>query len=205
MDLMLGDTSYTDPKLDAVFDTWKDLIDRGFFLNNHATYSWQEAQAPLINGEAAMYLIGNFIMPDMNSAGIGDKMGFFQFPVIKPGVGTYEDAPTETYHIPSAAKNVEDAKLFLAYAAKPEVQAQFAYATGNIPPNQYSEPPTDPFTKEGFQMLSAADGLAQFYDRDTNPEMASVGMQGFQEFMVYPDREDAIRDRLDVKRKAVFK
>ncbi len=53
-------------------------------------------------------------------------------------------------------------------------------------------------------MLAAADGLAQFYDRDTNPEMASAGMQGFQEFMVYPDREDEIRARIDAERKSVF-
>lgn len=204
MDLMLGDASYNDPELDEVFKIWKDLIDRGFFLENHATYSWQEAQAPLINGDAAMYLIGNFIMPDMEAAGIGDKMGYFPFPEIKPGVGTYEDAPMDTYHIPAGAKNVEAAKLFLAYVASPEVQAQFAYATGNIPPNKFAEPPTIPLTKEGFDTLAAADGLAQFYDRDTNPEVASVGMQGFQEFMVKPEREAEIRERIDAKSREVF-
>ncbi|RKX97259.1 MAG: carbohydrate ABC transporter substrate-binding protein, partial [Spirochaetes bacterium] len=204
MDLMLGNASYTDPELDEVFNVWKDLIDRGFFLENHATYSWQEAQAPLINGDAAMYLIGNFIVPDMDAAGIGDKIGFFQFPQINSSVGMYEDAPMDTYHIPASAKNVEEAKLFLAYVASPEIQTQFAYATGNIPPNKNADPPTIPLTKEGFDMLAAADGLAQFYDRDTNPEMASAGMQGFQEFMVYPDREDEIRARIDAERKSVF-
>jgi len=204
MDLMLGDASYLDSELDEVFDVWKDLIDREFFLNNHATYSWQEAQAPLINGNAAMYLIGNFIMPDMEAAGIGDDMGYFQFPIIDSSVGVYEDAPMDTYHIPAGAQNVEEAKAFIAYVASPEVQAEVAYATGNIPPNKYADPPTIPLTKEGFETLAAADGLAQFYDRDTNPEMASVGMQGFQEFMVKPEREAEIRERLDAKRKEVF-
>jgi multiple sugar transport system substrate-binding protein len=204
MDLMLGKASYLDPELDEVFDVWGDLIDRGFFLENHATYSWQEAQAPLINGQAAMYLIGNFIMPDMEAAGIGDNMGFFQFPQINPAIGMYEDAPMDTYHIPAGAENMEEAKLFLAYIASPEIQAQFAYATGNIPPNKYAAAPTIPLTKEGFEMLGAADGLAQFYDRDTNPELASAGMQGFQEFMVYPDREDAIREKIEVERINVY-
>ena len=204
MELMLGDRSYDDPMLDEVFDTWADLINRGFFLKNHATYSWQEAQAPLINGDAAMYLIGNFMMPDMVSAGIGDKMGFFQFPIIKPTLGVYEDAPMDTYHIPAGAKNMDEAKAFLAFVARPDIQAQFAYATGNIPPNKYAEPPTDPFTQKGFEMLGAADGLAQFYDRDTNPEMASVGMQGFQEFMVYPEREELARQKMEEKRASVF-
>jgi multiple sugar transport system substrate-binding protein len=204
MSLTDGEASYLDPELDEVFDVWADMIDRGFFIENHATYSWQEAQAPFINGNAAMYLIGNFIVPDLESAGILDDVGFFQFPVINPAVGMYEDAPTEAYLIPSGAKNVEEAKLFLEFVSQPEILADFAYEVGNIPPNKYSRPPEDRFTIAGFEMLNSADGLAQFYDRDTNPEMASKGMQGFQEFMVNPDRVDRIRDRLDEERKAIF-
>ncbi|MFW5643185.1 MAG: ABC transporter substrate-binding protein, partial [Alkalispirochaeta sp.] len=204
MELMDGRASYLDSELDAVFETWGELLDRGFFLENHATYSWQEAQAPFINGSAAMYLIGNFITPDLESAGVIDDVGFFQFPVINPEVGMYEDAPTEAYLIPSGAENVEEAKLFLEFASQADVLADFAYEVGNIPPNKNSRPPEDRFTLAGFEMLNSADGLAQFYDRDTTPEMASVGMEGFQEFMVNPDRVDAIRERLDEERKKIF-
>ncbi|RKX86512.1 MAG: carbohydrate ABC transporter substrate-binding protein, partial [Spirochaetes bacterium] len=65
--------------------------------------------------------------------------------------------------------------------------------------------PTDRFKKIGFEMLGAADGLAQFYDRDSSPEMAKVGMEGFQEFMVKPERIADIRERLDAERKANMK
>ena len=57
MDLTAGKVSYEDPRLDAVFDHWRELIDPGYFLEDHASFSWQDAQAPQINGEAAMYLI----------------------------------------------------------------------------------------------------------------------------------------------------
>ena len=110
----------------------------------------------------------------------------------------------DTYHIPSGAKNKEDARRFLAFVARPDVQGKFAYATGNIPPNGDAPAPTDRFTKEGFAMLNSADGLAQFYDRDTNPEMAKAGMEGFQEFMVKPERLQEIRERTDAERKSVF-
>lgn len=199
-----GDISYLDPGLDRVFEVWEDMINRGFFLENHATYSWQEAQAPLINGEAAMYLIGNFIVPDLTNAGVIDDIGFFQFPIINPSVGVFEDAPTDAYLVPSGAENVEEAKLFIEFVSRPEILADFAYDLGNIPPNKYSRPPTDRFTIAGFDMLNNADGLAQFYDRDTNPEMAAVGMEGFQEFMVNPDRVSAIRERLEAERQKIF-
>ncbi|WP_230391359.1 MULTISPECIES: ABC transporter substrate-binding protein [unclassified Oceanispirochaeta] len=202
MELMTGKASYLDPKLDKVFDLWGDMVKRGHFLENHATYSWQEAQAPLIKGEAAMYLIGNFMMPDMESAGVIDKIGFFQFPIIDPSVGVYEDAPTDTIHIPAKAKNVEAAKMFLAFMTRPDVQD--IMNPGSLPPSKYASAPDDRFKKAGFEMLGKADGLAQFYDRDTTPEMAKAGMEGFQEFMVYPDREDAIRTRLERERKSLF-
>jgi len=202
MDLMAGKASYLDPELDMVFDLWEDMIEGGHFLENHATYSWQEAQAPFIKGTAAMYLIGNFIVPDLESAGVVDNIGFFQFPVINPEVGLYEDAPTDTFHIPQNAKNVADAKKFLAFIARPDIQT--ILTSGSLPPNKNSAVPTDRFKKAGFEMLGAADGLAQFYDRDTTPEMASAGMEGFQEFMVNPDRIDAIRARLDAERKNLF-
>ncbi len=54
-------------------------------------------------------------------------------------------------------------------------------------------------------VLSESAGLAQFYDRDTPPEMAKEGMKGFQEFMVKPDREKQIRQRIERARKRIFK
>ena len=204
MELMDGEASYLDPELDEVFATWRELIDRGFFLENHATYSWQEAQAPFINGNAAMYLIGNFMVPEMERAGVREQLGFFQFPQINPEIGMFEDAPMESYHIPAGAENVEEAKLFLEYASRADVLGEFASAVGNISPNKNSPPPEDRFTRAGFELLNDADGLAQFYDRDTDPEMASTGMEGFQEFMVNPDRLPEIRERLDRERQAVF-
>ncbi len=204
MDVTDGNVPYTDERLDPVFDTWREMVERGFFLQDHATYSWQEAQTPLIDGDAAMYLIGNFIVPDLEAAGVIDDIGFFQFPVINPDVGMYEDAPTEAYLIPSGAQNVEQAKLFLEFASQADILADFAYSIGNIPPNNQSREPEDRFTLAGFDMLNAADGLAQFYDRDTHPDMADAGMEGFQEFMSRPDREQQIRERLERARQRVF-
>ncbi len=47
-------------------------------------------------------------------------------------------------------------------------------------------------------MLSTAEGgIAQFFDRDAPAEMAKAGMEGFQEFMVQPERLDTILERLE--------
>ena len=204
LELTDGKVPYTDDRVKAVFSRWRELLDAGYFLDNHATYSWQEAQPFLFQGQAAMYLIGNFIVPFFPED-VADKMDFFQFPVINAEVPIGEDAPTDTIHIPANAKNKEDARKFLAFVARPDIQGPLNQTIGNLPPNSEAEIADDRFLEIGFEMLGKAAGTAQFYDRDTDPEMAKIGMQGFQEFMVKPDRLDGILDRLEKARQRIFK
>ena len=200
-----GEIPYTDPKLDAVFAHWRQLVDNDCFLENHASYDWVEGTAPMIDGSAAMMLIGNFVMGNLRESGVADKMEYAQFPVIKPGFPLYEDAPLDTWHIPSGAQNKADAKRFLAFLAQPEINSLIPYAAGTLPPNKHSPAPEDRILREGQKVLADAAGLAQFYDRDTDPQMAKAGMEGFQEFMVKPDRLDSIRERLERARKRIYK
>jgi len=204
MALMDGKISYEDNRLDKVFDIWGDLSRKGYFIENHASLSWQEGQAPMINGDAAMYLMGNFVVPNLKEGGLSGKIGYFQFPVIDGNVRTWEEAPTDSVHIPTKAKNKADARTFLAFLARPDVQSMVAEVEGMLPTNNQSDAPTDKFLKIGFKVLSESAGLAQFYDRDTNPEMAKEGMKGFQEFMVKPNREKQIRKRIEKVRKRIF-
>jgi multiple sugar transport system substrate-binding protein len=202
IDLMDGKIPYTDAGVRNTFANWKQLVDGEYFLENHASYSWQEAQPPMFNGEAAMYLMGNFLTPNFPE---GMDFDFFPFPIIDPSIGRYEDAPTDTVHIPSRAKNKADARKFLAYVALPENQTKLNMALNQLPPNKYATAAENKFLTQGNKMLGSADGTAQFYDRDTDPAMASEGMKGFQEFMVHPDRLDKILDNLERVRQRIFK
>ena len=207
MQLTNGEIPWTDDRVKAVFDTWKQLIDGDFFIDNHAAYSWQEALAPMVQGNAAMYVMGNFAVAPLREAGLDDsKLGFFQFPVINPQVALAEDAPMDTLHIPAKAKNKEEAKKFLAYMARADVQTAYNQAIGQLPPNKNATVADDPFLQAGFKMLSnTKGGIAQFFDRDAPAEMAKAAMEGFQEFMVKPKRQDKILKRLEKIRKRVYK
>jgi multiple sugar transport system substrate-binding protein len=178
----------------------------GAYLDNHAALDWQDAMPQLVQGKAAMYLMGNFIVAPLKEAGLtNDNLGFFQFPEITAGIPMAEDAPTDTFHIPSGAKNKEDAKKFLAYLASADAQTKMNATLGQLPVNNKSASPDDPFLKAGFDMLSKAYALAQFYDRDAPAEMAKAGMEGFQEFMVKPDNVDKILERLEKARQKIYK
>lgn len=204
IDLMDGKVPYTDERVKKTFANWAELVEQGYFLENHASYSWQEAQPFLYNGKAAMYLIGNFITPNFPED-IKDKMGFFQFPIIDPSVPVAEDAPMDTIHIPSKAKNKADARKFLEFVAQAEIQQLINESILQIPTNNKAKAADDPFLNKGVQVLADAQGTAQFYDRDTDPAMAKEGMKGFQEFMVKPERIDKILKKLEKVRKRTFK
>lgn len=206
MKLTSGQVPYTDPKVKAVFEKWSELVKPGYFLENHAALDWQDAIPQFVQGKAAMYLMGNFAVAPMKDGGLKeDQIGFLPFPTITEGLPAAEEAPTDTFHIPAAAKNKEDAKTFLAYLATPEAQAKMNVTLGQLPVNNKSPQPEDKFLKAGFQMLSAAQGLAQFYDRDAPAEMAKAGMEGFQQFMVKPEKLDAILARLEKVRARAYK
>jgi multiple sugar transport system substrate-binding protein len=202
IDLMLGKVAYTDERVVATMANWRKALDAGCFIENHQNYSWQEAQPALINGEAAMYLMGNFLIPNL-PAETSANMAYWQFPDINPGMARGEDAPTDLLFMPANAVNKENARKFLAFAAQAENIEALAAATQVLPTHKDAKPLDDPFLNAGAAVLAASQ-TAQFYDRDTTPEMAAVGMQGFQDFMLNPDEVMEILEELEEERERIF-
>jgi len=205
-DLTAGKIKYTDPRIRQTFANWEEMLDRCTFVSTHATMDWQAAIAPFANGDAAMYVMGNFSVGQYKDAGLtDDQIDFFQFPEITPGLPRAEEAPADAFFIPANAKNVENAKKFLSFIATAEIQGDWNKAIGQLPPNAAAEINTDDkFIVEGMETLSTAAGLAQFYDRDAPAAMASAGMEGFQKFMLDPSTLDEVLENLDKVQAEVY-
>ncbi len=208
-DLAAGKVSWEDDRVKQTFANWKQLIDMGAFIDNHQTYSWQEALPFMVKGEAAAYLMGNFAVAPLREAGLtDDQLDFYQFVAINPDVELAEDAPTDTFHIPANASNKEAAREFLRFAVSPDEQTEINNGKnlGQLPVNAKSSVDDDKFLNQGFAMLSSNSpgGVAQFWDRDAPAEMAKVSMEGFQEFMVKPDNADKILAKLERARERIY-
>jgi multiple sugar transport system substrate-binding protein len=203
MQLMDGKIQYTDPRVKAVFSQWQEPIDKGYFLPNATSYGWQEAVPFILQGKAAMYLLGNGVL-STTPANQHDMLGFFPFPQVKANVPTYEEASLNGCFIPSGAKNKPLARRFIAYMARPDVIKRFAESAFALPPRVDVQPSSDRFVQAEMTLIAQSAGTSQFYDRDTDPDMAQIGMNGFQEFSVHPDRVDAVLQRLEAARKRIF-
>jgi len=197
--LTAGEIAYTDDRIKQTFANWETMLERCSFVDNHATMSWQEALAPFANGDAAMYVMGNFAVAGMKDAGLTeDQIDFFQFPEITPGLARAEEAPADAFFIPANARNVDNAKKFLSFISQPEIQSAWNKTLGQLPPNSAAEiNADDKFIVEGMATVSTAAGLAQFYDRDAPAAMAQAGMEGFQRFMLDPSTKEEVLTELD--------
>ncbi len=202
--LMEGNESYDDPRVKEVFETWKVLLDNGYFIDNAASYAWQEAIPFLLQGDAAMYLMGQFIM-DSIPEDQQDKFDFFRFPIIDENVPIGEDAPTDGFMIAKNAPHPEAAKEFLAYLGSAEVQTYRTKELGRVPANPNVDPSVlSDEVKKGMELIQGADFVAQFYDRDTTPPMADRGMNAFMDFWSNPDNIDSILAQLEKDRQQIF-
>ena len=207
MALTAGEIKYTDPRIVQTFDNWATMIDQCGWSANHAAMDWQDAMSPFANGDAAMYVMGNFAVAAFRDAGLtDDQIEYMQFPEITPGVPRAEEAPADAFFIPTNAKNVENAKKFLSFIAQPEILAEWNKTLGQLPPNSQSAiNADDKFIVQGFETVSTASGIAQFFDRDAPAEMAKAAMEGFQQFMNDPSKRDEILARLDAVQAEVYK
>jgi len=204
MALTAGKVKWTDPKVKAVFAEWAKVVP--YMSANSTAIDWQDAAALLAQGKAANYVMGNFSVATYKQGGMtNDNLGFLIFPEITKGIPRAEEAPTDTFHIPSGAKNKADAKKFLAYVASPDAQTAMNAILGQLPVNNKAKAADDPYIKAGFEELSSAYALAQFFDRDAPADMAKAGMDGFQEFIGHPDHIDAILEKLQKVADKVYK
>jgi multiple sugar transport system substrate-binding protein len=117
----------------------------------------------------------------------------------------YEDYSVNSIHIPKNAKNKELARDFLAHFYQPENLAAYTEAEGSVPPRNDCPPSKDPLVSSAYAQFKTIAGTAQYYDRDTDPDMAQEGLKGFQEFMAKPERRSEILDRLEKTRQRIFK
>ncbi|TDG04047.1 extracellular solute-binding protein [Paraburkholderia guartelaensis] len=202
--LMAGQIPYTDPRVKKVYTTWKTLMDNHCFMENALSYDVDSIAPVLVNGKAAMMLMGTFFSASFPE-NMKQNVGFFRFPIIDANVPTAEDGPVNVLLIPAKAKNKADARRLLAFMETPAINAELAHGWGQLPSNNKAAEPDDPISKVGFQTLaSTSGGIAQFYDRDMQKEMADEGMKAMQQFYSDPSQLDTLLARLETTRQRIY-
>lgn len=200
--LMLGQVKYTHNNVKKVFKAWKELIDRKCFFKYSKLMDWRDSLPYLYRDLAGMTLIGNFVEKQFSLMFV-DDIGFFKFPVIEQSIADYEVAPTDVFILSKRSKNKEIAKRFLAFIAQPHIQQSLSEGLGYLSTNIKSTPSNSYFAKKGYVLLKEAEGISQFYDRDTPKQMSLAGTKIFSDFINNMDIESTVQ-ALEKARVQVF-
>lgn len=198
--LMAGTEKWTDPKVTAVFEKWKEILP--FHAKDYAGLDWTDAANTLIKKKSGMYLLGLFVSGAFTAtkdpADLAD-LDFFPFPTLGTAYDAEAalDAPIDTWQMAAKAPNLETerdaANAYLEFWAKGSTQGIFfQHQPGVLPTASDSDTSTyTPLQKKAVEIVSAAKRITQFLDRDTRPDFATQdGMQRFlQTFLAKPDQD----------------
>lgn len=185
--LMDGKASYTDQQVMNTFSIWNSIIK--YFNKNPNGLDWAEASKMVYNGEAAMTLMGTWIIGQFDTK-LNWKQekdyDFFSFPIINSETPQVGLGPIDCIVIPNT-KMAESAKTALNYFSDIEPQKAMSKGSGAISPNVdipasfYS-----PMQSKIRQAINQTKYWAFNYDLATPPPVAEAGLDCFFNFLKNP-------------------
>ena len=205
VDLMAGKESWTDDRVKAVFTEWAALLP--FHQENPNGRTWEEAAAAVVNKEAGMMTIGNFIGNQFPQGDTSD-LDFFPWPEMNPefGTGTIE-APIDGFMMAKEPDNEAGAKELLYHFGT--AAAQEAYLSVDpsvvVPAQDVDTSIYSPLQLKAFDSVSSASNVTQFLDRDASPEFASnVAGPLLADFLSDPSQIDSILEDMQAQAEAIY-
>ncbi|RIX53177.1 extracellular solute-binding protein [Paenibacillus nanensis] len=118
-----GEASFTDAGLVQAAQEVQALVDGNAFVKGFNGLSNEEAKSEFINGNAAMYLMGTWELPNWTTnedipQEFRDSVGFFKFPTVDGGKGNIDSwvgGPGVGLFVSENSKVKDEAKKFVEY------------------------------------------------------------------------------------------
>jgi len=181
--LMNGKEKWSDPKVKAVFQTWKDLLP--YFQEGAPGRKWQDAaKTMIVDKKAGMYFLGTFAAQQAPTPEDVADIGFFPFPTMGTQFDSESaiDAPIDGFMLSAKPKNPEAAKAFLKCVGTGAAQKTYTdISSGDVATaNDADASKYNQLQKDAAAIIKASGRIAQFLDRDARSDFAGPsGMQGF--------------------------
>ncbi len=183
MQLMAHKVSWEDPKVKAVFDTWKSLFP--YQATGSLGRTWQEAAQTVIKKTSGMYLLGSFVGQQWPK---GDTdIDFFAFPEIDSAHGQEAiEAPIDGFMLSKKGGDNAGARDLLKYLGTGKAQDVYL-ATDSNDVAAAKDADTSKYNalqKKAAEVIGSAKSISQFLDRDADSAFANnAALPGFQNFI----------------------
>jgi multiple sugar transport system substrate-binding protein len=183
LDLCAHKESWDQPKVQKIFDTWKELLP--FQDPSALGATWQEGAQTLADKKSGMMLLGSFITQQFTDPTVLADIDFFSFPEIAVEGQDAVEAPIDGLMLSKRGGQNQGAKDLLAYMGSPAGQeAYYKSDKSNLMTVKGADTSGyTAFSKKLAGVIADAKKISQFFDRDALPAMASnalePAMQGF--------------------------
>ena len=118
-----GSTDWRGPDVRQALQNFNMML--RYTNSNHARTEWDQAYRLVIQGEAAMYIMGDWMLRDFSNSGFGD----YGWTTAPGTTGSFVMWP-DGFSLPSKARHPAAAKEFLAYLASRDAQQFFNQKRG---------------------------------------------------------------------------
>jgi len=206
MQLMGGKASWSDPKLAAVMDHWRQIA--AFNQAGASGRKWQDAAQSVFDKKSGMTVTGLFMGQAITDETLRDDMDFFAFPSIDPAHGQDAvEAPTDGFVMSAKAKHVDAGKKMLEWIGTAAAETVYA----NVDPSNVGASTKADTSKynalqqKAAQMISSAKYITQFGDRDSDPGFISAVVEpGFAQWLASPDDGASTLKKIESQRSQYF-
>jgi multiple sugar transport system substrate-binding protein len=202
--LLSGQESWTDDRVKEVFARWAELLP--YYQPDANGRTWQESANSMGDKSVGMFLLGNFVTENFEPGtqqDIIDDVDFFLFPEMNPEHGQNAiEAPIDGFMMAAAPENEEGAKALLSSMGAAEaVDAFIGVNPSVVGANDGTDSSSyNPLQQKAADEVGSATYIAQFLDRDTDPDFAAtvVGV-GIADFIADPSQIDTILETIDAQ------
>lgn len=136
-----------------------------------------------------MSMLGNYAVQGFPEK-IKDKMGFFKFPIFNEQPHYYEEAPLDVLVLPTTSPHTKLARLFIQFAAQSDNQEKLNRTLGVLSPHKGAHKNNSSLVQEAYNTIANAEGITQFFDRDSSKGNADQSMPLIDEFILNLNIED---------------
>ncbi|WP_243366105.1 ABC transporter substrate-binding protein [Fundidesulfovibrio soli] len=190
-----GRQSYTDEEVKAAFAEWGRLLQNGYFHPDHATWDWAGAADAVRRGQAAMTLMGTWIIGYYGndpSWRMGKDYGFFPFPAIKQNVPQVCSGPIDVLVLTPKGKR-EGGMQAMGFFSSVLPQEAMCRGSGAFAPNLFAS--TAELGSERLAILKMIRSAPMWvfpYDLAVPPAVADIGLGLFGAFLRTPGNSEAL-------------
>lgn len=202
--LMHGKISWQDKRVHKVFEYWQEMFDHNCFSEDVAQTNYQAAAQAIRNGDAAMYLLGEWLS-ESYPQGIPSNVDHFPMPVIDPTVAPSEIAHQYGAFMHAKTQHPKEAKLFLTWLGSVEVHNSFGKTLHRISTrSDLDKTLFDDKYWRGAEMIASTEHLTSLFELGTNADVATTGLSVFTAFIKDQSSIDDGLERMEAAREKAY-